>query len=333
MGPHPDLPTLGAIVPVHNGARFLAAALQPLRASLGSALSELWVVDDASTDDSAEIAEGLGARVLRMSKRSGPAAARNLGAERAGADVLVFVDADVVVHPQALERIRDALCDPALCAVFGSYDDRPPERNFASLYMNLRHHQVHQRNAGATTSFWSGFGAVRRGVFLDLGGFDAKQFREPSIEDVEFGNRLARRGAKIKLDAGLLCTHQKRWRLGEALRTDWTRRALPWSRLLLRADSIRESRLNLSAAERARAALAIGAFCSLALAALGVVPWWAAAAFWGTALASSGELGGLLYRRGGALRALGGLLYHQFYYLYSTLIYGSCWMAMRIWHR
>lgn len=320
-------PTLSAIVPVYNGAHFLASCLDPLFSALGPLLSELWVVDDGSTDNSAEVAERFGAQVLRTTVRSGPAAARNLGAERARGDVLVFIDADVVIHPLTLYRVREAMCNPTRSAVFGSYDSDPPQRNTASLYMNLRHHLVHQQNAGPSTTFWSGFGAVRRGAFLDLGGFDAKRFPEPSVEDIDFGTRLAQHGGRTLLDPGLLCTHQKRWRFAEVLRTDCLRRALPWSRILMHSGGTAEVGLNISAAERLRALLAFAAFAAIALTALGVVPWWVTAALWGGAFLSSRNLGRLIWQRGGAAKAFVGVAYHQLYYVYSSSIFAFCWVA------
>ena len=54
-------------------------------------------------------------------------AARNAGVRRATGDVLVFVDADVKIHPDALTRVKAAFAAcPELTAVFGSYDDSPP---------------------------------------------------------------------------------------------------------------------------------------------------------------------------------------------------------------
>ena len=293
-------------------------------------LSELWVVDDGSTDDSAEIAERFGAQVLQTGRRSGPAAARNLGAERARGDVLVFVDADVVIHPLALHRVREAMCNSARSAVFGSYDDNPPESNYASLYMNLRHHHVHQRNAGASATFWSGFGAVRRGAFLDIGGFDAKRFPEPSVEDIDFGTRLVRSGGRILLDPGLLCTHLKRWSFPEVARTDCLRRALPWSRILAQSGGVGGVGLNVSGAERARAVVAAAALGALVLWVAGAVSGLVPAALWAMALVASRDLGRLLWRRGGAGAAAVGLVYHQLYYVYSSAIFGVSWLLGRL---
>ncbi|MGH7314733.1 MAG: glycosyltransferase family 2 protein, partial [Candidatus Rokuibacteriota bacterium] len=72
---------LSIIVPVYNGARELRESLTALAAAAPG--EEILAVDDASTDTSAAVATALGARVLRLARNSGPAAARNHGAAQA----------------------------------------------------------------------------------------------------------------------------------------------------------------------------------------------------------------------------------------------------------
>jgi GT2 family glycosyltransferase len=194
----------------------------------------------------------------------GPARARNDGAGQAAGDVLVFVDADVVVHPDAFERIRLAFdADPGLTAIFGSYDDRPEAAGAVSGFRNLLHHHVHQEAAGPIRSFWAGLGAVRRDAFAAAGGFDADRFPDASIEDVELGVRLAARGARIRLDPALQGTHLKSWTLTEMLRTDLLRRGVPWVRMLARERSA-PAELNLAWRHRTSTVLAVLALAALA---------------------------------------------------------------------
>ena len=168
-------------------------------------------------------------------QRSGPSTcagdARNTGAALATGDVLVFIDADVVVHRDAMTRIRAAMAaDPGLDAVYGSYDDRPADAGVVSRFRNLLHHEVHQLAAGPSPSFWAGLGAVRASSFGAAGGF------EPGrrwLEDVELGHRIVQRGGRILLDPALQGTHLKGWSLSEMIRTDVWRRGRPWVELLL----------------------------------------------------------------------------------------------------
>ncbi|MGH9722839.1 MAG: glycosyltransferase family A protein, partial [Bryobacteraceae bacterium] len=112
------------VIPVRNGAATLEQCLAAV-ASSTTRVEELIVVDDGSTDASAEIASRFGATVIRTAPR-GPAHARNCGARAASGGLLLFCDADVCVHPDAVERVSSAFArDPGLGAMFGAYDDAP----------------------------------------------------------------------------------------------------------------------------------------------------------------------------------------------------------------
>lgn len=223
---------LSVIVPAHNCARTLPDVLTAIRNAAPQA--ETIVVDDASADDTAAVAASHRVQILSMTINSGPAVARNKGAEAATGRILVFIDADVVVAPDALTRLRQGLeADSSLAAVFGSYDDQPAANTLVSRYRNLLHHHMHQIAAPQTQNFWSGLGAVRREAFEAVGGFDPVRFPIPSMEDIDLGYRLAAAGYTIRLDRDAQGKHLKAWSLGEMVRTDIFRRALPWTRLIL----------------------------------------------------------------------------------------------------
>jgi glycosyltransferase involved in cell wall biosynthesis len=197
------------------------------------AAEEIIVVADGDTDGSWRVAEEFGTQVLRIPTPGGPARARNLGARAARGDILFFVDADVTIPRDAMVQIADAFQhEPGLDAVFGSYDDEPFERNFLSQYKNLFHHYVHQTASEEASTFWGACGAIRREVFLTMGGFD-EAYRRPSIEDIELGYRLKGAGCRIRLLKELKVKHLKRWDILSLLKADFFYRALPWTRLIL----------------------------------------------------------------------------------------------------
>jgi cellulose synthase/poly-beta-1,6-N-acetylglucosamine synthase-like glycosyltransferase len=171
---------LAVIVPATNRPPHLSACIAAIEAS------------DEAPDELIVVQEPAGA---------GPAQARNDGAARASAEVIVFVDADVLVHADAFTRIRRWFAEnPGLAAVFGAYDDEPSAAGVVSQFRNLLHHDVHEQGRGRAATFWTGLGAIRRDVFTRSGGFDATRFPHPSIEDVELGARLHAGGAWIELD-------------------------------------------------------------------------------------------------------------------------------------
>jgi GT2 family glycosyltransferase len=246
------VPALSIIVPVRNGASFLRRTLPALLAVLEPG-DEVIVSDDGSTDGSADVARGHGARVVSHAPATGPAGARNRGAEKAGGEVFVFLDADVRVHPDTLARLKDVLKDPEVAGAFGSYDATPEARSWISLYKNLAHHFVHQRSAREASTFWAGCGAIRSQAFRHVGGFD-ESYRRPSIEDVELGYRLRAAGCRLRLVPEAQVTHLKEWSWSSWLRADIFDRAVPWSRLLARGLSLPRD-LNFTAADRAASAL------------------------------------------------------------------------------
>lgn len=312
---------ISIIIPVYNNTTGLPECLSAVKASAQNSDTEIIVVDDASTDETPAVAASMGVRVLNLEKNSGPAAARNFGAHHAGGEILFFVDADVVLAPGALARaVRILDTRPEFAAVFGSYDAWPRAHGLVSQYRNLLHHFVHQQGNPEASTFWAGCGAIRREIFLAVGGFDAERFPRPSIEDIELGVRLRHAGQRILLDRDIQGTHLKRWKLGTVVRTDITCRAIPWSRLILNSREAPND-LNLERSQRVSAALVMLAAVVLPLAlwrvGLLVLPF--------TALLAVVFLNRDLFRFFGRQRGLGFAIacvpLHLLYFLYSGLSY------------
>jgi glycosyltransferase involved in cell wall biosynthesis len=229
--------SISVITAAHNSEQTLGRCLESLAHSTVRP-SEHIVVDDGSSDGTAALAERYGARVLRVPSRQGPAHARNVGAEAARGDLLLFLDSDVCIQPDAIgiviSRFRE---EPDLDALFGSYDDDPAAAGLVSQYRNLLHTYTHQTSPPEASTFWAACGVIRRSVFLAHGGFDPS-FDRPSIEDIELGVRLVQSGSRIALDRAVQVKHLKHWTLLNTLETDILLRGIPWTRLILNSGII-----------------------------------------------------------------------------------------------
>jgi GT2 family glycosyltransferase len=308
------------IVPVHNGGSDLVRCLESLGRSTRPP-DELIVVADSCTDGSAATARAFDARVIQLACGPyGPAVARNRGAEVATGDALLFLDADVTVHPDTLARVEHYLDEhDEIAALFGSYDTDSPAGGLVARYKNLSHHYVHQRSRREASTFWSGCGAIRREQFLAIGGFD-ESFARPSIEDIELGTRLCRAGHRVWLCADVQVTHLKRWTMGSLLQTDILNRAVPWTMLIVRNDQLPRD-LNLD--ERSRIS-ALAAWSAPACLGLGIWSSWGLVGML-LAMALLGVLNADLYRffrrQGGMPFALGAAGLHALYLLYSSVTF------------
>lgn len=316
---------LSVVIPVHNGRNDLGKCLEALVSSTRPP-DEIIVVDDASTDGSASLATRFGTVIACQSQHpTGPARARNLGVAHSQGDIVLFIDADVVVHLNTLSLIERYFTEhPETDALFGSYDDSPIHRNWVSLYKNLQHHFVHHHSQTEASSFWTGVGAIRRDVFLKLGGF-SESFSRPSIEDIEIGVRLKANGYRIRLCPEVQVTHLKRWNMHSWLQTDIFDRAVPWTKLILSSSQL-PADLNLDWKSRLSALCIWGLFFLLFV---GI--WFPPAVIGAVVLAGciiviNFPLYRFFFQRGGRWFVIGAILLHFFYFFYSSLTFGLVWI-------
>ena len=315
----PSRLAISVIIPVREGGPGFRRCLQGITEA-APASTEIIVVADGDTDGSWHVAQSFGVKVLRNDRPQGPARARNFGAQAAQGDILFFLDADVVIHPDAITLVEMTFRnDPRLAALFGSYDDEPGENNFLSQYKNLFHHYVHQISREEASTFWSGCGAVRRKVFLELGGFN-ETYQKPSIEDIELGYRMKQAGYRIRLSRELQVKHLKRWNIRSLLQSDFFDRALPWTELILR-DRRFVNDLNLRFSSRLSVVLTYGLLATLV-----------GGCWWSGSFAAAGAFAFLLivfgmpvYRfflqKRGFWFMMGTIPWHWFYFFYCGLAF------------
>jgi len=200
------LPSVSIVIPAYNARDVLPICLDAL---FGQAEhpdhTEIIVVDDASTDDTVALAEaripeaercGYRLTVLRQATNAGPAAARNLGAEDASGDVVLFTDSDCEPLPHWLGEMLRPFADPNVSAVKGAYLTRQPEMaaRFAQAEFEERYRMLER--AEEVDVVFSYSAAFRRAVFRELNGFDTR-FPVADNEDTDLSWRLVQARHKI----------------------------------------------------------------------------------------------------------------------------------------
>ncbi|MEM1254411.1 MAG: glycosyltransferase family 2 protein [Cyanobacteria bacterium P01_H01_bin.21] len=306
---------ISVVIPVYNGGEGFYRCLTSIGESLRPP-DEVVVVSDGDTDGSWQVAKNFGATVLRLPKSEGPARARNIGAQTAQGDIIFFMDADVTLHSDTLSLVEQRFqAQSNLAALIGSYDDAPGAENFLSQYKNLFHHYTHQVSSEVAFTFWGACGAIRRSIFLAVGGFD-EGYTKPCIEDIELGYRLKQMGYDIRLCKDIQIKHLKRWQPISLLRAEIFYRALPWAALILSEHRF-EADLNLSHANRLSV---VGVYSLIGTLLAGFFfPW-----LWGVTVVIA--LGLLLinanvyrffYAKRGMLFTLRVIPWHWFYFFYG----------------
>jgi GT2 family glycosyltransferase len=323
-------PSLSVIIPVHNGGPAFRRALDSVVTYADAAVEIIVVVDGGGEKDgSAAYARQAGAKVLCMPQNRGPARARNVGAQIARGELLFFVDADVTIQADTLALVRQMFqFNPELDALIGSYDDQPGAGNFLSQYKNLLHHYTHQQAREEASTFWGACGAIRRSLFLSIGGFN-EAYRYPSIEDIELGYRLRAAGHRIRLCKHIQVKHLKRWGVRSLLKAELFYRALPWTELIWRDRSF-VSDLNLDTNSRLSVVSVYGAALALVGTAIGwTAVWPLILLFSAVLLVLNAPVYQFFHQKRGFWFSLQVLPWHWFYYGYSgyAFVIGS----LRYW--
>ncbi len=219
---------ISVVIPAYNASPTLGECLQAIGSSDYEDY-EVIVVDDASTDESAEVASRCGCHVVQLDENVGAAMAKNLGVGEAKGDIVLFTDADILLQPDTLRLVAERFEDPNVAGVVGLLGRELRYGNFCSQFKNLWMHYTYARLAASEDAdrgvglFYTSIAAIRRDVFLQMDGFDS-HYRGASVtEDIEFGQRLLTAGHRVCLDGRLAVEHLKHYSLIDLLRTDLQR--------------------------------------------------------------------------------------------------------------
>jgi glycosyltransferase involved in cell wall biosynthesis len=167
---------------------------------------EIIVVDDGSTDQTAEVAQRFGVHVLRQ-EHQGPATARNLGVQHAQGDIVLFTDADCEPEPDWIDQMVRPLADPEIQGVKGSYRTR--QLQVVARLAQCEFEERYQRLERCVTIDFvdSHAAAFRVATLREVGGYDPA-FPQANNEDVDLSYRLASAGHKLIFNRKAAVSHQ-----------------------------------------------------------------------------------------------------------------------------
>jgi glycosyltransferase involved in cell wall biosynthesis len=220
---------VSAYIPCYNNSATLEQAISSiLKQSIP--VAELFILDDASTDSSLEIAAKLGVRVVRNSKNLGRGAVRARAFEIAQYDLVLSCDATNSLSTDFLERACSSMECNQVAGVFGRIVQEPG----GSVLERWRGRHLFKTNADFIldrhASLATGGVLMRRSIVLNAGNFDPKLRHS---EDADLGRRVLASGFEIIFDPGLtvsalggndlnqLLERYWRWNAGKDERVDW----------------------------------------------------------------------------------------------------------------
>lgn len=211
-----EKPKATVVVPNYNRADTIATMLQALAKQTAPPESfEAIVVDDGSTDSSAEIIRQMHlpySLKLVVQPNAGAGAARNRGVEEAGASYLIFLDSDMIAAPNLVEQyLRTSEARPD-ALVIGRQNPFPAA--FASLFDQITHYEWF-RDFGPddfVPTFYhvvSSNMAISRDNYARAGGFDplVGVGAHPATDDTELGYRAQKAGLPLAYCPGALAFH------------------------------------------------------------------------------------------------------------------------------
>jgi len=205
-------PAISVVIPVHNARKTIEKCLKSL-SELNYPAYEVIVVDDGSTDDTADLcAAHEWVRLIRLDK-GGPGRARNAGIEVAKGDLIAVTDGDCVVDREWLKELAEGFTAEDVAGVGG--DQRSPDDEtgtgrliqdflktigFMTEYIKTGS-VAHETNHNASCNV-----AYRKTVLNEVGGFDETLW--PG-EDVELDLRIKKRGYRLLYNPRAVVGHYR----------------------------------------------------------------------------------------------------------------------------
>jgi GT2 family glycosyltransferase len=194
------------IIPTFNGSRRIGNCLDALQKQTSGRTAEIIVVDDGSTDNTADVVGNYSTVRLISQKNAGPATARNRGAFEAQGQILLFTDDDCVPAPGWLDAMLAPFADPDVVGAKGAYLTH--QSSFAARFVQIEYEDKYRKMSGLDTidfvdTYSAAFLCDR---FQEMNGYDTS-FPVACAEDIELSYRMSARGWKMKFVPSAIVYH------------------------------------------------------------------------------------------------------------------------------
>jgi glycosyltransferase involved in cell wall biosynthesis len=193
------------IIPTHNSVTSIKRCINAILNSIFDKEFEIIIVDDASQDGTVDLIKKMKVNLIKNDQCLGPAKTRNIGTHFAKGEIFVFIDSDVLVNPDTLQKIDDFFTDEKeFVGLSCNLEPKCEMKDFFSRYKNLYTcFSKLDKSQSVAWAYTSTF-AIKKNAFYDVGGFNESINQH---EDDFIGWELVSKGYKIAFCNSLLVNH------------------------------------------------------------------------------------------------------------------------------
>lgn len=207
---------VSVIIPFYNASGTLRLCVDSILPQL-SKNDELILVDDASTDGGIILPEDQRMACFQLKENQGAAAARSTGAKEAENEILVFVDSDIVLKGNEIQRVKDHFSNHHdVACITGTLDARHRPHNFFTDYKNIYMSYIFSKCSSEVNFIYGAFCASRKSSFVFWP-------ERPRLgEDSHWGYLQSKKNLKIHLVKDISVIHLKRYGFVSLALNDYT---------------------------------------------------------------------------------------------------------------